>query len=225
LKDSFYTRCGKRWLDAGASLIGLLLLFPVFVLIGAVVMLDSPGSPFFLQDRMGRMGKTFRIIKFRTMRTAAESRGALITASGDSRITRVGKWLRRAKLDELPQLLNVLRGDMSLVGPRPEVQMYTERYTAEQRRVFELPPGITGPAAITYANEEEILSRQEDRERYYVEILLPAKVEMDLHYCRNVTFREDIAFIFVTFGKLMGRRALLAERMPPSSPKRIEEPS
>jgi lipopolysaccharide/colanic/teichoic acid biosynthesis glycosyltransferase len=201
LKDSFYVRCGKRWFDAVASLIGLLLLLPVFLLVAIVVSLDSPGSPFFLQDRVGRLGKKFRIIKFRTMRIAEESAGALITASGDSRITRVGKLLRKAKVDELPQLLNVLRGDMSLVGPRPEVLKYTVLYTPEQLRVFDMRPGITGPGAIAYADEEEILSRQVDRERYYVAVLVPAKLEIDLAYCRNISFREDVALILGTFGR------------------------
>jgi lipopolysaccharide/colanic/teichoic acid biosynthesis glycosyltransferase len=225
LKDSFYIWRGKRWFDAAASLIGLLALLPLFLLVAIAVILDSPGSPFFLQNRVGKLGKTFRIIKFRTMRAAAESAGALITAQGDSRITRVGKWLRNAKLDELPQLLNVLRGDMSLVGPRPEVPKYTELYTPEQRLVFAMRPGITGPAAIAYADEEAILSRQEDRERHYVDVLLPAKLEIDLSYCRNISFREDAALILGTFGRLLGQRPNAAESMRSSSPRGIRESS
>jgi len=225
LKDSFYVRCGKRWFDAVTSLLGLLVLLPVFLLVAIAVSLDSPGYPFFLQNRVGKLGKTFRIIKFRTMRIAAGEAGALITASGDSRITRVGRLLRKTKVDELPQLLNVLRGDMSLVGPRPEVPRYTEVYTPEQRRVFVMRPGITGPAAIAYANEEEILSRQEDRERYYVTALLPAKLEIDLTYGRSISFRQDAALLLGTFGKLLGQRPITPEGMRPSSPPGIQEPS
>jgi lipopolysaccharide/colanic/teichoic acid biosynthesis glycosyltransferase len=225
LKDSFYIRCGKRWFDAVASLIGLLVLLPLFPLIAIAVCLDSSGSAFFLQNRVGRLGKTFRIIKFRTMRSAAENAGALITAHGDSRITRVGKWLRKAKMDELPQLLNVLRGDMSLVGPRPEVSKYTELYTCEQRHVFAMRPGITGPAAIAYADEEEVLSRQDDRERYYVDVLLPAKLAIDLYYCRNISFREDVALILWTFGRLFGQRLIVAEYRRSSPPGGIQESS
>ena len=206
-------------------MIGLLILSPLFLLIAVAVSLDSPGSPFFLQNRVGRLGKTFRIIKFRTMRVAEESEGALITAHGDSRITSTGKWLRKTKIDELPQLLNVLRGDMSLVGPRPEVPRYTELYTPEQRRVFVMRPGITGPAAIAYAHEEEILSRQDDRERYYVEVLLPAKLEIDLAYCRNIGFRNDAALLLGTFARLLGQRPVAAESMRPSAPRGIQESS
>jgi len=159
------------------------------------------------------------------MRAAGENVGDLITARGDSRITRVGKWLRRTKVDELPQLLNVLRGDMSLVGPRPEVPKYTELYTPEQRCVLAMRPGITGPAAIAYADEEEILSRQDDRERYYVAVLVPAKLETDLSYCRNISFRGDAALILGTFGRLLGRRPIAPESMRSSSQRGIQESS
>jgi lipopolysaccharide/colanic/teichoic acid biosynthesis glycosyltransferase len=226
LKDSFYIRCGKRGFDAVASLIGLLVLSPVFLLIAIAVYLDSPGSPFFLQNRVGLMGKTFRIIKFRTMRAAAaENVGVLITGSGDSRITRVGKGLRKPKTDELPQLLNVLRGEMSLVGPRPEVLKYTELYTPEQLRVFDMRPGITGPAAIAYADEEEILSRQLDRERYYVAVLVPAKLEIDLSYCRNISFRVDVALILGTFGRLLGKQSPATSTKSSSAARGIQESS
>lgn len=224
MDDSFYARYGKRCFDAAASFIGLVLLFPLFVLTAIAVILDNPGSPFFLQNRVGKDGKTFRIIKFRTMRAATPGEGSLITARGDSRITRVGRWLRKTKADELLQLVNVLRGDMSLVGPRPEVPHYTQLYTPEQRRVFAARPGITGPAAIAYANEEELLSRQDDRERYYVDILLPAKLEIDLAYCRNIHFWEDAAFIFNTFGRLLVERQTDGDRIGSAS-RRLEEPS
>lgn len=223
MKDSFYANYGKRWFDAVASLAGLVILLPIFLLIAIAIVLDDPGSPFFLQNRVGLREKVFRIIKFRTMRDAPEDSNSLITARGDSRITRVGRILRRAKLDELTQLFNVLRGDMSLVGPRPEVPKYTNHYSAEQRTVFDLRPGITGPAAIAYANEEEVLSRQANPEQHYVEVLLPEKLAIDLRYCRNVSFSKDTTLIFGTFGRLLGRRASTAKRIPTPSSEGIHE--
>ncbi len=225
MQNSFYIRYGKRWFDAAASVAGLLVLSPLLLLAAIAVCLDNPGSPFFLQTRVGRFGKTFRIIKFRSMRAASETSGALITASGDSRITRVGKWLRKTKADELPQLFNVLRGEMSLVGPRPEVPKYTELYTPAQCRVFDLRPGITGPAAIAYANEEEILSRQEDREAFYVNVLLPAKQEMDLQYCRTASFSVDAGFIFGTFRRLLGSPGDSLQHTDTQSHRSLQEPS
>jgi len=225
LKYSFYVRYGKRWLDTAASFVGLLALSPAFLLIAIAICLDSRGSPFFLQNRVGRFGRTFRIIKFRTMRAASENPGALITAQGDSRITSVGKWLRKTKADELLQLWNVLRGDMSLVGPRPEVPKYTALYTPEQCCVFDVRPGITGPAAIVYANEEEILSGQQDREAYYVNILLPAKLEIDLHYLRTASLAADLGFVLGTFRRLFGRPAVSKQSIGVPSARSFEEHS
>ena len=225
MKYSFYVRYGKRWLDAAASFVGLLALSPAFLLIAIAICLDSPGSPFFLQNRVGRFGRTFRIIKFRSMRSASENPGALITARGDSRITSVGKWLRKTKADELLQLWNVLRGDMSLVGPRPEVPKYTALYSPEQWRVFDVRPGITGPAAIAYANEEEILSSQQDREAYYVGFLLPAKLAIDLDYLRTASLAADLGYVLRTFRRLFGRPALPKQSIGVPSPRSFEEPS
>jgi lipopolysaccharide/colanic/teichoic acid biosynthesis glycosyltransferase len=222
LKESFYVRYGKRWFDAAASAIGLGLASPFLLLAAIAVKLDSPGPSFFLQTRTGQSERPFRIIKLRTMRMATSSNASLITASGDSRITRLGRWLRKTKLDELPQLLNVIRGDMSLVGPRPEVPKYTALYSEEQKQVFAARPGITGPAAITCVNEEDLLARHEDPERYYWNTLLPAKLELDLAYCRNIGFRRDIVLVCQTLGKLLGRRP--AARKPIARhPGRIEE--
>lgn len=225
LGHSFYVRYGKRWLDAVASFVGLLVLSPMFLLITIAICLDSSGPPFFLQNRVGRFGNTFRIVKFRSMRVASENAGALITARGDSRITGVGKWLRKTKADELPQLWNVLRGDMSMVGPRPEVPKYTTLYTRQQCRVFDLRPGITGPAAIAYANEEEILSGQEDREAYYVNVLLPAKLEIDLHYVCTASLAADLNFVFGTFRRLLCPSAVTKQSIEAASPRGLEKPS
>jgi len=224
LLNSFYLRHGKRWFDVVASFFGLLLLSPFLALVAIAVILDSPGSPFFLQNRVGKGEGTFELVKFRSMRRPVAAGGPLITARGDARITRVGKWLRKTKVDELPQLLNVLRGDMSLVGPRPEVSRYTRFYNHEQKRVLATRPGITGPAAIAYANEEELLARQDDPEKYYVENLFPAKLDLDLIYCRNISLRGDLALIFKTLGRLFDRRRA-EEALMPSSSERIQESS
>lgn len=203
MNESFYSRYGKRCFDAIAALAGLTILSPFLLLTAIAVRLDSPGSAFFLQLRSGQFGKPFRIIKFRTMRSASAKNGPLITVSGDSRITRIGFWLRKTKFDELPQLFNVLRGDMSLTGPRPEVPKYAVLYNPQQAHVFVAKPGITGPAALAYVNEEEVLSQQKDPEGYYVYSLMPAKLELDLAYCRNICFWEDLVLICRTFGRLI----------------------
>ena len=205
MKKSFYERFGKRWFDAIASVFGLILLSPFLFVTAIAVWLDSPGSPLFLQTRVGQAERTFRIIKFRTMRAAAPGNAPLITACGDARITRVGRWLRKSKVDELPQLVNVIRGDMSLVGPRPEVPKYTKLYDADQKLVFAARPGITGPAAISCVNEEELLAR-EDPEGYYLTVLLPAKLRLDRAYCRDIDFRGDLILICRTLGRLFDRR-------------------
>jgi len=159
-----------------------------------------------LQERTGRYGKFFRIIKFRTMRQADRTDAPLITASGDSRITRVGRLLRKTKVDELPQLFNVLAGEMSLVGPRPEVPKYTRLYSSDQKRVFLERPGITSPAALACVNEEETLSAQDDPEGFYVHVLMPEKLELDLAYCRNMSALEDVRLICGTLMQLLTRR-------------------
>lgn len=205
LKRPFYLHYGKRWFDAIVALVGLILLSPLLLAVAIAVRLDSRGPSFFLQERTGRFGKAFRIIKFRSMRLAVKGEASLITAAGDSRVTPVGRWLRNCKIDELPQLFNVLLGSMSLVGPRPEVPKYTRLYTAEQRRVFLVRPGITSPAALACVNEEEILARQVDPEGFYTTCLMPAKLELDLAYCGSVSLRQDVSLIGQTLGRLVRR--------------------
>jgi perosamine synthetase len=199
--SGFYSRIGKRMLDCCAAAFGLLALSPVFVLCAAAVKRDSRGPILFRQPRVGRGGRSFQLLKFRTMIDG--SRGARITAAGDPRITRSGLWLRRMKLDELPQLINVLRGEMSLVGPRPEVAEYARKYTREQRRVFAYKPGITSPASLTFIDEEEILARQSDRESFYCRVLLPQKLEMDLGYCRECSLMTDMKIVSATLRRLL----------------------
>ena len=204
LKNSLYSRYGKRFFDTVTAVAGLVVLSPFLLLTAIAVCLDSPGSAFFVQLRAGQFGKPFRIIKFRTMRSGLQKNNPLITMSGDSRITRLGGWLRKTKIDEIPQLFNVLWGKMSLVGPRPEVHKYTVLYTPEQMQVLVVKPGICGPASLAYVNEEELLSRQKDPEAYYVSRVMPAKLKLDLAYCRNICFREDLSLICRTLGRLIG---------------------
>lgn len=187
----------KRVLDLLASSAGLIILSPLLLGIALVVRLSSPGPALYRARRVGRHGKEFTLYKFRSMVANADRQGPGITATGDSRVTRVGRFLRRTKLDELPQLINVLRGDMSLVGPRPEDPRYVALYTPEQRRILDYRPGITSMASLTYRNEERLLAG-EDWERVYVEQVLPAKLAIDLEYAQRATLWQDVALILRT---------------------------
>lgn len=189
----------KRLLDVVASAAGLVALSPLLVGIAAAVKLDG-GPAFFRQERIGHRGRPFRMWKFRTMVPHAERLGPQLTAAGDPRITSTGRWLRRTKLDELPQLLNVLVGEMSLVGPRPEVPRYVARYTAEQRRVLELVPGITDPASVHYRDEGALLAAAPDPDRLYVERLMPDKIRRNLAYAATATVWSDVRVILQTLG-------------------------
>jgi lipopolysaccharide/colanic/teichoic acid biosynthesis glycosyltransferase len=192
---------GKRILDLTITVAGLLAVLPVLVLCAIVVRLSSSGPILFRQVRIGRGGRAFRLLKFRTMLVAGG--GPQITAAGDPRITGAGKWLRRWKLDELPQLINVLKGEMSLVGPRPEVPEYVAKYTARQRRVLACRPGLTSPASLTYIDEEGTLAAQQNREDFYSCVLLPHKLEIDLSYCRNASLGTDLTILLATAWKLL----------------------
>ena len=187
----------RRLLDLVASLAGLTVLSPLFVLIALLIVLDSPGPVFYRGQRAGRHGRLFRLYKFRSMTVGADRQGPGITAAGDARITRVGHFLRRAKLDELPQLINVLFGDMSLVGPRPEDPRYVAFYTPEQRRVLSVRPGITSPASLVYRHEEQLLAG-EDWETHYRTRVLPDKLALDLAYLARRTLLSDLALILRT---------------------------
>jgi lipopolysaccharide/colanic/teichoic acid biosynthesis glycosyltransferase len=198
---SFYARSGKRLFDAIFSFFGLFLLAPVLFVIAIAVRLSSPGPALFSQVRTGRGGRTFRILKFRSMRASRNSdAGSLLTASDDSRITPLGRWLRKTKADELPQLFNVLFGHMSLVGPRPEVPRYADCYSLAQRQVFSARPGITGPSIIF--NEERLMAGRPDKERFYIDAIIPAKLEIDLAYSSNIRFASDLRFLALTLARL-----------------------
>ena len=186
----------KRLFDMVCAALGLLVLSPVLLVCALLVGLTSPGGVLFRQERVGKDGVPFTIYKFRSMRK--DNAGLKISTSGDSRITPVGRVLRKAKLDELPQLWNVLKGDMSFVGPRPEVREYVDLYTSEQRQVLLVRPGITGLASIRYRNENDLLSASADPNRTYIEEVMPAKLALDLEYIPRACVSYDIKLILET---------------------------
>ena len=190
----------KRAFDLVASAMGLVVLALPLVLLAVAVKLTSRGPALFRQPRVGRGGRLFRICKLRTMTHG--SGGPEVTAGGDARVTALGRWLRRLKLDELPQLWNVVAGDMSLVGPRPEVPRYVARYSDDERAVLSVRPGITDPASLQLRHEEELLARFSDRERAYVEVLLPLKLELQRDYLRERSLGRDLLLIVETLRQL-----------------------
>ncbi len=195
---------GKRACDVLAAGVGLVLAAPVLAAAAVAVRLDSPGPVLFRQERVGLGGRTFTILKFRTMSPAAG--GPLLSASGDRRVTGVGRWLRASKLDELPQLVNVVRGDMSLVGPRPEVPEYVARWDPARREVIlSVRPGITDPASIAYRDEGAELAAAADPEQHYVQVLLPAKTASYVDYVATMSPRGDLAILLETLRALRRR--------------------
>ena len=189
----------KRLFDILLSGIGLLIISPLFLIVAIWIKLDSPGPIFYRQVRVGRYNKDFRIFKFRSMRIGSD-KGSLVTIGGrDSRITRSGYFIRKFKIDELPQLINVLVGDMSLVGPRPEVRHYVNYWTEEQMHVLDVRPGITDPASIKFRNENELLAQAEDPEKYYIEVIMQEKIKLYLDYVKKNSLCYDIKLIFQTF--------------------------
>jgi lipopolysaccharide/colanic/teichoic acid biosynthesis glycosyltransferase len=194
----------KRLVDILISATALAIFSPVLLTVALLVRATSPGPVFFRQERIGRDFRPFRIYKFRTMVQDAATRGSLVTFGADSRITSVGRILRATKIDELPQLINVLVGDMSLVGPRPEVRKYVEMFRNDYAEVLRVRPGITDPASIKYRNEAEILGRSQDPEREYVERILPDKINLGKEYARNSSLRNDFMIILRTL-RAVGR--------------------
>lgn len=192
----------KRAFDVLVSFIALILLFPFFIVIALLIAFDSKGGVFYRQQRVGKDLKLFSILKFRTMKPNSEH-FALTVGGRDSRITRIGYYLRKYKLDELPQLLNVLAGNMSIVGPRPEVKKYVDLYNVEQRKVLSVRPGITDLASIQYSNENEILAKYADPEKGYIEEVMPAKLKLNLQYIEKQSFLFDLGLILKTVGKIL----------------------
>ena len=201
-QKGFYPLVGKRLVDIVCSSVGLLILSPLLALAMILVRASSAGPVFFVQERVGLRCKLFRLIKFRSMHVGADRSGPAITSSGDSRITPVGAFLRRTKIDELPQLLNVLMGDMSLVGPRPENPNYVRDYTKVQRGLLRVRPAITDPASIAYRHEEHLLALEPDPERYYREHLLSDKLALSLEYVEHISLARDISILMQTAGSL-----------------------
>lgn len=211
----------KRTIDLAASLGGLLVLSPLMALIAILVKTEDGGSVFFRQERIGRGGRPFRMWKFRTMIPYASALGPSLTAAGDSRITRIGGWLRAHKLDELPQLFNVVAGEMTLVGPRPEVPKYVDMYTPDQRSVLNLEPGITDRASIMFADESALLALQEDPENYYIEKVIPEKIRINLEYAGRATAFSDLGIVLETIGYVVPRPRVLSTKVDSESHREL----
>ncbi len=193
----------KRLFDVLASFLVLIITLPFMVGIAILISLDSKGGVFYRQQRIGKGGVPFRLYKFRTMRSDADNKSKITIGDRDPRVTRVGFFIRKYKLDELPQLLNILKGDMSVVGPRPEVEQYVKLYTTEQRKVLSVKPGLTDYASLEYVNESELLSKSSDPHRTYVEEIMPDKLRLNLKYINNQGFLLDIKLILDTIFKII----------------------
>ena len=188
----------KRIFDIVFSLFGLIILIPIFILVSVFIILESKGGVFYSQLRIGQYQKGFRLLKFRTMHQRTTQGLSITIGNNDARITKIGKVLRKYKLDELPQLWNVLLGEMSFVGPRPEVPRYVEMYNAEQLEVLSVKPGITDYASIKYRNENELLAKAEYPEQFYIDEVMPAKLRLNMFYVKNQSFLLDIKLIVKT---------------------------
>jgi lipopolysaccharide/colanic/teichoic acid biosynthesis glycosyltransferase len=211
-KPGFYRVFGKRAADIFFSAVGMLLFSPLFLLLSVLIKLTSKGPVLYRQGRVGLNGSIFHILKFRSMRVGADSVGPALTCAGDRRITPIGRWLRRFKLDELPQLWNVLVGDMSLVGPRPEHPVYVCGYNAEQRRVLTIRPGVTDSASILYRHEEDLLRSASDLESFYRQVVLPHKLSLNLSYVDNLSASRDLSLIVQTLASLVAARSARLRR-------------
>jgi lipopolysaccharide/colanic/teichoic acid biosynthesis glycosyltransferase len=192
----------KRIFDILFSFLGLLILFPFLLLLAIFILFDSRGGVFYFQKRVGRNNREFSLMKFRTMVVGADKNGLITVGNNDVRITRIGKFLRKYKIDELPQLINVLIGNMSFVGPRPEVRKYVEMYNGEQRKVLSVRPGLTELASLEYFHENEMLSKTNDPEKTYIEEIMPNKLALNLKYIENQSFFKDLRIIFKTIVKI-----------------------
>lgn len=195
----------KRLFDLVLSFFGLLFFSPILIITAILIKIDSKGPIFYKQVRVGKNNKDFKIFKFRTMHVNADKMGLLTVGGRDPRVTKIGYYLRKFKLDELPQLINVFIGEMSFVGPRPEVRKYVDLYTDEQLKVLLVKPGITDLASIEFRNENEILSQQDDPNKYYIDIIMPRKIEANMEAIKNQSFIFDIKVIFKTFLAIIGK--------------------
>ncbi len=191
----------KRILDIFFSSIGLVIISPLFIVISILITLDSKGGIFYKQKRIGKKGKEFYLLKFRSMNRGSDKKG-LLTVGADNRITKIGKFIRKYKIDELPQLINVLKGDMSLVGPRPEVKKYVDLYSEEQKKVLSVRPGITDFASIEYFDENELLAKSDKPEETYIEQIMPEKINMNMKFIDNPSIKNYFVVIFKTLLKI-----------------------
>ena len=195
----------KRLFDIVSSGLGLLLLSPLFLVLAIWIKCDSPGPVFYKQVRVGRNNKDFKLFKFRSMQVGADKKGLITVGGHDSRVTRSGYFIRKYKLDEFPQLINVFIGDMSIVGPRPEVRKYVDLYTPEQMHVLDVRPGITSLASIRYRNENELLEKVDDPDQYYKDVIMQDKLKIDLEYVQKASVWFDIKLIFRTFWEIVSK--------------------
>jgi len=193
----------KRIFDIISSLIALVIGFPFFILIAVLIAMDSKGGVFFIQQRVGKNNCDFGLYKFRTMRPDSEKSGQITVGGRDPRITKIGYFLRKFKLDEFPQLLNVISGDMSIIGPRPEVRKYVDLYSKEQLKVLSVRPGLSDYASIEYINENELLGKSDNPEKTYIEEIMPAKLQLNLKYIEKKSFGTDINLILKTIGRII----------------------
>ena len=192
----------KRLFDIFMSLAFIIILLPVFIIISIWILIDSRGGVLYLQSRVGKNNRDFRMYKFRSMRPESDTLGLLTIGDHDPRVTRAGKFLRKTKLDELPQMLNILKGNMSFVGPRPEVRKYVELYSAEQMKVLSVRPGLTDYASLEYIDEDSILGQSKDPDRIYITEIMPAKLELNMRYIRERSFARDLLIILQTVAKI-----------------------
>lgn len=192
-----------RVCDILFSFLGLLILSPLFVIVAIWIVIDNPGPVFYRQQRVGRNGKDFGLLKFRSMRVGADKMSLITIGDRDPRVTRAGFYIRKYKLDELPQLWNVFIGDMSLVGPRPEVRRYVDLYTPEQQKVLSVRPGITDYASIEYIDENRLLAQSADPDKTYIEEIMPAKIALNMRYIEHQTLGEYFKIIFLTLFKIV----------------------
>lgn len=224
-----YVRFGKRILDTLMAAISLVIASPLLLVCAIAIYLDSRRPIFYRQWRVGQHGNPFQIVKLRTMICGADTKGPRLTASDDPRITKVGRFLRQAKLDEVPQLFNVIRGEMSLVGPRPELPEYVAKYDLHEREILDVRPGVTGPASVSYVDEEKVLAAAGDREDFYISRVMRDKLRLDLAYCQRISLREDLQIMFQTAASLCGifarsKRVELCQQSEKKTPTREAEP-
>ncbi len=193
----------KRFCDVTASLLVLLVISPFFMITAIIIMLESGGGFIYKQKRVGKDNKDFNLYKFRTMKIDSDKRGLLTVGMRDPRITRSGYFLRKYKLDEFPQLINIIKGSMSIVGPRPEVRKYVEFYDENQRKVLSVRPGLTDYASLKYINENELLANSDNPEKTYIEEIMPHKIDLNLEYIEKRSCKEDLKIIFLTIKKIL----------------------